>query len=429
LYNFISYDQVESYLLAMPRFQDVGARAAHFGIDQIETFCNAIGNPQNSFKSIHVAGTNGKGTVCSMLASIYKEAGYKTGIYTSPHLIDVRERFVINGQMIPADDMLLFFNTYGHVIDEHPITFFELTTAIAFWYFAKENVDIAIIETGLGGRLDATNIVDPEACIITSIGLDHIEQLGNTLESIASEKAGIIKKGKPVILGNLHQAALSVISAKIDQLDAKLISSEHTLKQISADTLRISIDASDHFVQSDVLSPELLQNAKIVVDTVSALQDKYPVSASAIVRGLSNIRPNSGLRGRFEKVHPDFQWYFDGAHNLDALQRVIGQANRLSDAGNSPVIILTMMKDKLSEAVGELFKEGEYIYFYQLNVPRALKFEEFQQFVPNARPFDPLKMSPKSFFNNFKSNLVLFTGSFYFYSTVTEWMESLTFDS
>ena len=167
-----TYSEIQNRLMAMPRFQDVGSRAARFGIDQIREFSESIGSPQVSFKSIHVAGTNGKGTVCSILASVLKEQGYKVGLYTSPHLIDVRERFRIDGEMIPEEVLIDFFNQHDLVLRQYPLTFFELTTAIAFWWFSRDNVDIAIIETGLGGRLDATNILNPLVSVITSIGME-----------------------------------------------------------------------------------------------------------------------------------------------------------------------------------------------------------------------------------------------------------------
>lgn len=426
---FENYEQVESYLLSMPRFQDVGARAAHFGIDQIETFCSEIGNPQRSFKSIHVAGTNGKGTVCSMLASIYKEAGYKTGLYTSPHLLDVRERFVINGIMISKEELTIFFNLYGNVIKTQSITFFELTTTIAFWFFARNMVDVAIIETGLGGRLDATNIIIPEASIITSIGLDHTEQLGNTLESVAREKAGIIKDGIPVILGNIQKSAGEVIHLKVVDMNSNVVSSPIRVQSKSTDTIIIDFDDRLIEVQSDVLSPELCQNAQICLDVVYALRQTFHVNDDELVRAFANIRTNSGLRGRFEKIHSNFQWYFDGAHNTDALTRVIDQTNCLSKSGFSPVFIVAMMKDKLTVEVINLLKNCEHIYFYELKMPRALKFEEFQRNLPHSKLLNTQEMTKKTFLNKIKSNLVLFTGSFYFYSTVIEWMESLTFDS
>jgi dihydrofolate synthase/folylpolyglutamate synthase len=429
LSQFTTYDQVESFLLSMPRFQDVGARAAHFGIDQIETFCSEIGNPHRFFKSIHVAGTNGKGTVCSMLASIYKEAGYKTGLYTSPHLVDVRERFAINGLMISKEELTRFFTTFEDVINGQSITFFELTTAIAFWYFATNKVDIAIIETGLGGRLDATNIIHPEASVITSIGLDHTEQLGNTLVSVAMEKAGIIKDSKPVILGNIEKSAREVIYSRIVEMNTSVVTSPYQARLKSTDTIIIDFDSRSMEVQSDVLSPELCQNAQISLDTVYALRQTFRVNDEEIVRAFTKIRKNSGLRGRFEKIHPDFQWYFDGAHNSDALKRVVDQSNSLAKTGLTPVFIVTMMKDKLNDEVINILKECEHIFFFELNTPRALKFDEFHHILPHSKSLNSQEMTQKTFLNKFKSNLVLFTGSFYFYSTVIEWMESLTFDS
>lgn len=427
--NFNSYEEVESFLLSMPRFQDVGARAAYFGLDQIEVFSKAIGNPHSEFKSIHVAGTNGKGTVCSMLASIFLEAGYKTGLYTSPHLSDVRERFVINGVTISKDELTEFFQMHCEAILHHQITFFELTTAIAFWWFAKQRVDIAIIETGLGGRLDATNLILPEVSVITSIGLDHTEQLGDTLESVALEKAGIIKTGVPHVIGRVDEHVLKVIGSQALRMNSDRIQTVDTVTRISTDTLQIVFGDEISTLTSDVFSPELEQNVEICLSVVRAVSQNFFVSNLHLVRGLSNIRSNSGLKGRFEKLHPGLNWYFDGAHNAQALRTVLSQINRMNDASAEPVIVLTMMRDKFNAPVIQILSEYNRIFFYELNVPRSLNFTEFNQKLPQAISLCDRQNEIKTLLNNLKSNLVLFTGSFYFYSNVTEWMESLTFDS
>ncbi|MCH8496135.1 MAG: hypothetical protein LAT57_10980 [Balneolales bacterium] len=405
--KFTNYEEVEAYLLAMPKFSDVGGRAAHFALDQIRIFCDAIGNPERSFRSIHVAGTNGKGTVCSMLSAVFTSGGYKTGLFTSPHLIDVRERFRIDGVMISEQEMLQFFNEHASAIEKHPITFFELTTAIAFWYFAKSNVDIAIIETGLGGRLDATNIIDPELSIITSIGFDHTEQLGNTLGLIAREKAGIIKQGGRYILGELPVEALSAI-----QEHARSVGGVH---------VPLSKSATQN--ASDVESVHIQINTEMVLAACEALKIDFPMKSSQIAYGLQNVRSLSGLRGRLERMHPELHIYFDGAHNAEGLHSTLSYLNQhysLDDA----VVVTAMMKDKLTERVVKELEIVGRVYYFGLNLPRSASYEEFRAYFDQVEQFSFSKEQVGFILELAKTQLVLFTGSFYFYSIVSEWMES-----
>ncbi|MEX2602115.1 MAG: Mur ligase family protein, partial [Balneolaceae bacterium] len=209
--RFTTAEDLHNYLESIPMFGRVGASATRFVLDYMEEFSRRMGNPQNGFRSIHVAGTNGKGTTCQMLASVYMEAGYRVGLYTSPHLTRIHERFRVNDETITDEELLEFFRRYERDLEEVPLTYFELSTAIAFWYLNRQNVDLAIIETGLGGRLDATNVITPEVSVITSISLDHTDFLGNTIGEIAREKAGIIKSGRPVVTGSLPEEALVVI--------------------------------------------------------------------------------------------------------------------------------------------------------------------------------------------------------------------------
>lgn len=406
--KFTTYEEVESYLLAMPKFSDVGGRAAHFALDQIRIFCDAIGNPQRSFRSIHVAGTNGKGTVCSMLSAVYTAGGYKTGLFTSPHLIDVRERFRIDGEMISKQEMLQFFNEHAGAIEEHPITFFELTTAIAFWYFAEIKVDIAIIETGLGGRLDATNIIDPELSIITSIGIDHTEQLGNTLGLIAREKAGIIKQGGRYILGELPAEALDAV--------------EQYARNIGG--VKVELSLSDTYSVSDVKSVHIKVNTEIVLAACEALKPKFPISQSQITHGLQHVRNLSGLRGRLERMHKELHIYFDGAHNAEGLHSTLSYLNQHYSLGDA-VVVTAMMKDKLTNRVVKELEIVEKVYYYELNLQRSASYDEFKGVFGKSEQFLFSEEQVGFILEMAKTQLVLFTGSFYFYSIVSEWMESL----
>ncbi|MFO7848119.1 MAG: Mur ligase family protein, partial [Balneolaceae bacterium] len=203
--HYRNYKDVLHKLESIPMFGRQGKSAANFSLEPIRNFCEKLGNPQNKFRSVHVAGTNGKGTTCRMLASVYQEAGYRTGLYTSPHLADYRERFTVNSKWIPKQYLLRFFQEHSGLIESHKLTYFELSTAVAYWYFSEMETDVAILETGLGGRLDATNIVKPMVTVITSVGLDHTDLLGDTVEMIAAEKAGIIKPNTPVVAGQVPE--------------------------------------------------------------------------------------------------------------------------------------------------------------------------------------------------------------------------------
>src|SRR5699024_12225038 len=220
---FTTIEEVERYLAGIPKFQSDHTKAADFNLEKFRKFCSEIANPQQQFPAIHVAGTNGKGSTCRILASVYKEAGYKVGLYTSPHILRFNERFEVDGAPIPDEALISFLQAHEQLIEMHHLTYFEISTAIAFWWFSESAIDLGIIEVGLGGRLDATNIITPELSIITSIALDHTGILGDSMSEIAREKAGIIKKERPVVIGKLPPAARETIRSVAEER-----SEEHT---------------------------------------------------------------------------------------------------------------------------------------------------------------------------------------------------------
>lgn len=420
--QFNDWQQVERWMQRLPRFSEVGARAAHFALDQITVLLHAMGNPQRELKVIHVAGTNGKGTVCSTLAAIYTSAGYKTGLYTSPHLIDVRERFRINGELISRDDMVQFFREHGAVIQSFPVTFFELTTALAFWYFAQKKCDLVVVETGLGGRLDATNVVDPLISVITSIGLDHQEQLGNTVGSIAFEKAGIIKLGRPVVLGDMSEEVSSIIHQQRVLKQAPFLQCNVTISAASSEGYFIQSPTRQLFVVPDIQSSYNLSNLRVIAQTVDILHDDFPVTDAHLQVGIAHVRELSGLRGRFERIHPKLNWYFDGAHNEQALQGVLQQVQSMG-ALSDAVCVFTVMLDKLTPDFIALIGRFGRIFFYESPVARAATLEAVQRLLPQVKEMPD---DPSVILESLKSDLVLYTGSFYFYSTVSKWVGSLT---
>ncbi|MEP1152274.1 MAG: Mur ligase family protein [Balneola sp.] len=411
---FKTIQDVWDYLDKIPKFQDKGASASNFAIDNISKFCALIGNPQDSYPSIHVAGTNGKGTTCYLLEAVYSKEGYKTGMFTSPHLIRYNERFRISGKEVDDALILEFFNKYSNQLEECKLTFFEISTALSFWLFAKEKVDIAIIETGLGGRLDSTNIVHPKACVITSIGLDHQDVLGNTEADIAREKAGIIKNETPVILGNISDENEQVLIEIARSKKAPIYRSKDLAPVWDNGILSIE---SGELVFNTQLKEEVNKwNIASVLYVVKALKNEFPVSSSNLSEAIEIF---SGAPARFEKLLSEKDWYFSGAHNTQALKSTLDTAKNISD--KPLVIVFSMMKDKLNLETVELMKGCKQLYYHELSTERAAAINEVKDLV-DAKEID--KQSYKSIFKEFETSLVIFTGSFYFYSTVKRWVSN-----
>ncbi len=370
---------------------------------------------------IHVAGTNGKGTTCQMLASIYQQAGYKTGLYTSPHLLDVRDRFRIDAKNIPDDDLLEFFQLHGDYVVEEKLTFFELTTGIAFWYFAEQDADIAVIETGLGGKLDATNVIDSEIAVITSIGMDHADILGDSIELIAAEKAGIIKPGKPVVIGILKDEALRVISK---------ISSGQSSRILKAEQIKPKLEGGQFVLSDGAQKLEISAEGRKAIDRVNiamsrlvvmALQQKFPVNDRQFVEGVEQMKDRFAHHAHFEKLKTDQNWYFDGAHNAEAVEILVEELKRI-DHPDKWNIVLSFMKDKLSPEVAGQWMPFKKIYLFEQEGDRAAKLQQMKEFFPHAKTLHQNSIGDFLSSETLKRELVIFSGSFYFYNTVRHWM-------
>ncbi len=310
----MNYQDCLNYMYErLPMFQNIGKTAFKKDLTNTLALLESIGNPHEQIKCIHIAGTNGKGSVSSMLASILSQAGYKTGLYTSPHLIDFTERIRINGHCIPQSEVIEFISKTQIHIERIQPSFFELTVAMAFDYFNQEKVDIAIIEVGLGGRLDSTNVIQPELSVITSIGWDHMDLLGNTLESIAFEKAGIIKGNRPVVCSRFIQSeALEVIKKKSELEQSTFYLSEPSPKNFE---LVLSLKGSYQ-----------KQNLDTVCTSVRVLQNmNYNIKEEDITTGLQNVTQLSGLRGRWERLNEDPIVICDTGHNAEAIPYLIDQ--------------------------------------------------------------------------------------------------------
>lgn len=337
-------------------YQRVGHSAYKSDLTATINLSKYLENPERDFKSIHVAGTNGKGSTSHMLASVFKEAGYKTGLYTSPHLKDFRERIKINGNMIPEDNILEFVQKHKTYLESSQLSFFEMTVGLAFDYFSSENVAIAILETGMGGRLDSTNIVTPEVSVITNIGFDHTQFLGNNLHSIATEKAGIIKNGVPIVIGETL-------------LDTKPVFEKIAAEKNASISFAEKIDESEY--SSDLKGVYQQKNIKTVLETIRVLQRQHWIISEENIRvGLLNTIKNTGLMGRWQILKNSPKVVCDTAHNEDGLRLVINQIT--NEKYNKLHIVLGVVNDKDLSLIMPLFPKNAIYYFCRPRVPRGL---------------------------------------------------------
>ena len=337
-------------------YQRVGQSAYKADLNATINLANYLNNPEKSFKSVHVAGTNGKGSTSHMLASVFQEAGYKTGLYTSPHLKDFRERIKINGKMIPKKYVSEFVEMHRPFFENNQLSFFEMTVGLAFDYFRREKVDIAIIEVGMGGRLDSTNIITPEVSVITNIGLDHTQFLGNTLEKVASEKGGIVKEGIPVVIGETL-------------LETKQVFQQIASERYAPITFAEIIDSSDY--TSDLKGFYQGRNIKTVLATLRTLQENgWNISEENIKNGLLNTIKNTGLMGRWQVLSESPKVICDTAHNKDGLQLIMEQL--AAENYENLHIVLGVVNDKDLGTVLPLFPKNATYYFCKPHIPRGL---------------------------------------------------------
>lgn len=353
-----AYQETLDYLFSrLPMFQNVGKSAYKADLNNTIALLDAIGNPQKNMTFIHVGGTNGKGSVSSLLASIFTAHGYKTGLYTSPHLVDFRERIRINGITIPEDFIIDFTYRIKPLIESIQPSFFEITVAMAFDFFAKEQIDIGIIEVGLGGRLDSTNVIMPILSVITNVSWDHMDLLGDTLEKIAVEKAGIIKAGIPVALGEMEMGPLSKIKEKIAETG------------VDYDN---QLQCPNSWIDHCSLKGEYQkQNLNTVFRAIHFLKETYPLDNLKILDALERVNEFSGLRGRWEILHSSPTVIADTAHNLSGVSMVMQQLNELRE-GKKLHIVWGMVGDKDRKSILKLLPTNANYYFTKPSVIRGL---------------------------------------------------------
>ncbi len=376
----MTYQQTLDYLFTkLPMYSRIGAAAFKEDLTNTITLCAALDNPHKKFKSIHIAGTNGKGSTSHMLAAILQSAGYKTGLYTSPHLKDFRERIKLNGEMIPEQVVVDFVARIQPLIIAIEPSFFEITVAMAFHFFAQQQVDIAVIEVGLGGRLDSTNIILPELSVITNIGWDHMNMLGDSLEKIAFEKAGIIKPGVPVVVGETLPITRSVFSAKAEMEKAPVIfAAEDSYVpewQEAAYTLQLTVaDKHNDEHRNYELDLQGIYQTKNVVTVLAAVkemqQQGWKISEAAIQTGLRHTRKITGFHGRWDIIHRQPMLVLDVGHNEDGIKQI---AEQLEITEHDQLhIIIGLVKDKEADKVLSLLPKQAHYYFTRAQIPRAL---------------------------------------------------------
>ena len=344
-------------------YQNVGIAGYKIDLSKTLLLADYLANPQHEFKSIHVAGTNGKGSTSHMMASVLQEAGYKVGLYTSPHLQDFRERIKINGIMIPRRKVSSFVGKHQDFFKTNKLSFFEMTVGLAFDYFAQSNVDIAIIEVGLGGRLDSTNIISPELSVITNIGLDHTQFLGTTLEAIAKEKAGIIKSKIPVVIGELHPDTKKVFQQVANQKSAPITFAEK--QQVS-------------LFDCDLKGNYQVKNQQTALTALGVLISKgYKVSQTNIQRGIASVVSNTGLLGRWQVLQTLPKLVCDTAHNKEGLLFTMKQLQQTNQGVLH--IVFGVVGDKNLDAILSLLPTSARYYFCAPNIPRALHVTTLKQ--------------------------------------------------
>ena len=404
----MNYKETVNWLFnQLPVYQRDGFLKYKLDLSTISSVCNSLENPQKNFKSIHVAGTNGKGSTSHMLASIFIESGYKVGLYTSPHLSDFRERIRINGKMIPQPNVVSFVEKNLVYFQENKISFFEMTVAMAFDYFSNEKVDIAIIETGLGGRLDATNIIDPILSVITNIGLDHQVFLGESIREIAKEKAGIIKRGKPVVISEYQPLIHDIFFDRSKELESDLyLAKDSVLKDYS----------------SDLKGSFQKKNIQGVVKSISVLKE-YEISDNNIEKGLLNVVKNTGLRGRWEIINHNPKTIIDVGHNSEAFQLNIEEIKKTSF--NKLRIVIGFVEGKDYKKILNLFPKNTFFYLCQPKIKRALSVKEIFSYCENNGLKSKLFMSVKSAYENCKNesnenDLIFICGSNFVISELIE---------
>ncbi|MDP2069261.1 MAG: folylpolyglutamate synthase/dihydrofolate synthase family protein [Lutibacter sp.] len=382
----------------LPMYQRQGEIAFRKDLTNSIALSKHLNFPESAFKSIHVAGTNGKGSTSHMLASVLQEAGYKVGLYTSPHLKDFRERIKINGKLIKKMEVVHFIKNNKSFFEANNLSFFEMTVGLAFACFANHKVDVAVVEVGLGGRLDSTNIITPEVSVITNIGYDHTQFLGETLPEIAFEKAGIIKNNIPVVIGEYQAETFPVFEKIASEKLAPLF---------------LAANNKDIVYTSDLKGSYQIHNIKTVIQTIEVLKTKgYDISEKNSRNGLQKVVKNTGLLGRWQVLNDKPKVICDTAHNAEGLRYVLKQLQE--ETFEQLHIVLGVVNDKDLKSVLPLFPKNATYYFCRPNIPRGLDEDEFQQqcakFQLMGKAYNAVQTAYETALDNAGKNDLIFIG-------------------
>ena len=392
----MTYEKIVDWLYnQLPVYQRDGIFKYKLDLSAITSVCSYLDNPQLKFSSVHVAGTNGKGSSSHMLSSVFQEAGLKVGLYTSPHLLDFRERIKINGRKIKKNDVIKFVCDHKVFFEENKISFFEMTVAMAFDYFSKSNVDLAIIETGMGGRLDATNIIQPILSLITNVGLDHQQYLGQSLREIAVEKAGIIKKNIPVVISEYQKEIEDIFIGKAQNLSTKIY---YARKQKICN-------------KTDLKGNYQLKNLNGVIKCISKLK-QFNISDDNIKIGLNNIKKNTGLKGRWEIYSNNPLTIMDVGHNYDAFKYIVIELCKINF--DKLIAILSFTKGKDYKKIINEFPKFTSFYFCELKSDRSENMRKIYNYALSnkldCKYFDNIDQGYKKALENSTKNDLIFVG-------------------
>ena len=414
----MTYEEAIDFLYnATPQFQQIGAAAYKPGLDTTVKLDNAFKNPHKSFKSIHIGGTNGKGSTSHTLASILMEQGYKVGLYTSPHLVDFRERIRVNGEMISKESVIDFLQRYLNLNVGLKPSFFELTTIMAFDYFKSQKVDYAVIEVGLGGRLDCNNIITPVLSVITNISKDHVAQLGYTLESIAKEKAGIIKQGIPVVIGEADGSIKEIFSNKATEQKAHIYFAQedkNLICEYAVSTDSISYKTIYGKFNSPLCGICQLKNTNTILGTVKILKScNLEIKSEAIIKGFENVICNTHLMGRWMKISQKPTIIADTGHNIGGWEYISEQLNNISKK-TSLKMIIGFVSDKDVDSIMHLMPQNASYFITHASVKRAMPTsilaEKFRNSGIKCEVFESVKEAIKQAQKEASENDVIFVG-------------------
>lgn len=378
----MNYEQTLAFLYSqLPMFQRIGPAAYKADLNNTYAILNVLGNPEKNFTSIHIGGTNGKGSVAHIMASILQESGYKTALYTSPHLVDFRERILLNGQKIPEEFVFSFIEKYKQEFLKIRPSFFEITVGMAFKYFEKEQPDIAIIEVGMGGRLDSTNVIDPLFSVITNISLDHTMFLGNSIQKIAGEKAAIIKQNKAVVIGEKDQETELVFRDKATDMNAEIIFAEenYMIKEVenninSSFNMVFNVYKNNKLFIRNILCPLTADYQKknfiTVFQAVELIKRRYSVKKKQILSGFKNVIANTGIKGRWQIINRSPLTICDTGHNEAGIKNIVDQLRTIQF--NKLHLVLGTVNDKDLDKILALLPQEAVYYFCKANIPRGL---------------------------------------------------------